>query len=57
MLIRWIRVNARPIGMAANPAGARLDVAPRITNRKPAVITTSVTNADTSEYLPGEYAP
>lgn len=36
-------------------AGRRaLEVAPRITNRKPAVITTSVTSAAAIEYLPGE---
>ena len=48
----------RPIGIPANPAGARLLVgAQDPANRKPAVSTTSVTRADTIEYLPGEYAP
>ena len=46
-------VIARP----AKPTGARLWVAPRITTRNIAVMTTSHTRADTSEYLPGECSP
>jgi 23S rRNA (guanine2445-N2)-methyltransferase / 23S rRNA (guanine2069-N7)-methyltransferase len=45
MLIRWIRVRARPIAMGAKPAGAFLCVAPRITMRNIAVSTTSHRNA------------
>ena len=42
------------MGMPANPAGARLLVAPRITKMKPAVSTSSAVKAAASEYLPGE---
>ncbi|MNT74665.1 hypothetical protein D3C72_2135040 [compost metagenome] len=49
MLIRWIRVNARPIGSGAKPAGARLSVAPRMTIRKNIVSTISMTSADSIE--------
>ena len=43
--IRWISVRHRPMAIGANPAGARLSVAPRMTNRKKNVITTSHTSA------------
>jgi hypothetical protein len=45
MLIRWISVSARPIGTGAKPGGVRTSVAPRITNKKKKVITTSHTSA------------
>jgi len=57
MLIRWISVRHRPIASGANPAGARLSVAPRITIRNIIVITTSQTSAASIEYLPGECSP
>jgi len=41
--IRWIRVKAKPMAIGANPAGARASVAPMITTRNIAVITTSLT--------------
>jgi hypothetical protein len=31
MLTRWIRVSASPIAIGANPLGARVSVAPRMT--------------------------
>jgi len=31
MLIRWIRVRARPIAIGAKPFGARVSVTPRMT--------------------------
>ena len=34
MLARWIRVSARPIAIGANPCGARVSVAPRITSEE-----------------------
>ena len=34
MEIRWINVRQRPMAIPAKPAGARLDVAPRMTIRK-----------------------
>ena len=37
MLIKWIKVNAKPIAIGANPFGALSLVLPRITNRKNAV--------------------
>src|SRR5882672_1534009 len=49
MLIRWMSVSARPIAMGAKPCGARLSVAPRMTTRNIAVITTSLTSAATIE--------
>jgi len=38
------RVSVRPIAKGAKPLGARVSVAPMITNRNMALITTSVTN-------------
>src|SRR3546814_769530 len=57
MLIRWIRVSARPMAMPAKPAGARPWVAPMITMRKNAVITTSHRKAAATEYPCGDSAP
>lgn len=57
MLMTWMRVSAKPMGMAAKPADARRLVAPRITKIKPAVSTNSATSADNNVYLRGEYAP
>jgi len=57
MLIRWISVSASPIGIGANPAGARLSVAPRMTNTNPALSTISQISAACIEYLPGEWSP
>ena len=45
MLIRWIKVSARPMAIGAKPAGALPWVAPMITTRNMAVITTSHRNA------------
>src|SRR5688500_5485757 len=45
MLIRWIRVSARPIAIGAKPAGARRWVAPMMTTRNIAVSATSLINA------------
>ena len=42
MLIRWIRVSARPMASAAKPFEARLSVVPMMTARKTAVSTTSM---------------
>ena len=41
--IRWMSVSARPMATGAVPAGAPLRVAPMITTRNSAVITTSHT--------------
>ena len=41
IVIRWIKVRHRPIGMPANPTAAPFDVEPMITNRKKKVATTS----------------
>jgi hypothetical protein len=49
MLMRWIRVSAKPIASGPKPAGARLSVAPRITIRKNAVSTISISRAEVSE--------
>jgi hypothetical protein len=49
MLIRWISVRARPIGMPAKPCGARRCVDPRMTNTNIAVRTTSATRQAPSE--------
>src|SRR5687768_11159050 len=57
MLIRWISVSARPIAIGANPAGARGAVAPRMTTRNIAVITTSHRNAEAMLYPPGDNLP
>ena len=43
MEMRWISVSAKPMATGAVPAGAPLRVAPMITMRKTAVITTSHT--------------
>jgi hypothetical protein len=45
MLIRWIRVSARPMAIGAKPVGALPWVEPMITTRNIAVITTSHRNA------------
>ena len=45
MLIRWIRVSAKPIAIGANPDGARPSVAPMMISRKKKVSTTSATSA------------
>lgn len=42
---RWINVKASPIAIPANPAGALLLVAPKITSKKINVITISITIA------------
>ncbi|MOA17588.1 hypothetical protein D3C78_1378520 [compost metagenome] len=47
--IRWINARLRPMARGAKPAGARLEVAPRMISRKKAVITTSVMAAAASE--------
>ena len=57
MLIKWMRVSARPIAIGAKPAGACLSVAPWITSRKPQVRTISITIADSIEKPPGECSP
>ena len=57
MLMRWMRVSAKPIARPANPTGARLCVAPRITIRNMKVITTSQTSAEVKPYPPGECSP
>ncbi|MPN50281.1 hypothetical protein SDC9_197907 [bioreactor metagenome] len=49
ILIKWIKVNARPIAIGAKPAGACLSVAPWITNKKPAVRIISMTTAESME--------
>ncbi|MNW04572.1 hypothetical protein D3C71_2006800 [compost metagenome] len=49
-----MRVRARPIAIGAKPAGARASVAPMMTTRNIAVITTSLTKPAPSEYPPGE---
>ena len=49
MLIRWIRVRVRPIASGAKPDGARVSVTPMMTNRKPAVSTSSLTRQATRE--------
>ena len=41
------------MAIGAKPAGAWASVAPMITNRNIAVITTSVTSTATIEYFPG----
>ena len=46
MLTRWIRVSDKPMASGANPRGARVSVEPRITSRKNAVRTTSVSAAE-----------
>ena len=43
MVMRWIRVRARPMASPPKPATAFLAVAPRMMMRKNAVITTSAT--------------
>ena len=57
MLIRWMSVSPRPMAMGANPAGARLSVAPSMMIRNINVITTSQTRPALSEYWPGECSP
>ena len=42
---KWMRASASPIATPANPAGALLLVAPKITRRKMKVITNSITSA------------
>src|SRR5262245_5031028 len=44
--IRRISVRPKPLAMGANPAGARLSVAPSIMSRKKNVRTVSAANAD-----------
>ena len=46
---RWNSVSASPMAIGAKPAGARLDVAPTMTIRNSAVMTTSVSNTAMSE--------
>src|SRR6185437_5353160 len=57
MLIKWINVSTRPIGIGAKPWGTRLSVAPIITNRNAAVNVISQTIHESSEYPPGECTP
>ena len=45
ILIRWIKVNIRPMAKPANPFGARSSVAPRMTIKNMKVITISVIKA------------
>ena len=45
MLIKWIKVSAKPIAMGAKPTGARWWVLPKITTRNIAVITISQASA------------
>ena len=47
ILIRWIKVNARPIAKPAKPFGARSSMAPRIMIRNIKVISILVTSAKT----------
>ncbi len=54
---RWISVRHSPIAIGANQAGTPLAVAPRMTIRKTAVITPSVTSAATMLNPPGEASP
>src|SRR3546814_1953734 len=56
MLIRLIRVSARPMAMPAKPAGARPWVAHMSTMRQNAVITTSHKEAASTEYPCGDSA-
>ena len=53
----WIMASANPIGMPANPAGAVLLVAPKMTIRKINVRTTSTINPDIMEYPAGDADP
>ena len=46
---RWINVSPRPMAIGAKPAGARLDVEPKMMMRKNAVITTSMMKTDIME--------
>ena len=57
ILIKWIKVNAKPIAIGAKPAGARLSVEPRITIKKIAVKTISIISAESKEYFPGDKSP
>ena len=45
ILIKWIKVKARPIAIGAKPLGARSSVEPRMIMRKKAVNTTSINKA------------
>lgn len=47
---RWINASANPIAMPANPAGALLLVAPKMTNRNMNVITISMISAGIIPY-------
>ena len=44
MLIKWIKVKAKPIAIGAKPAGAFLCVAPMMISKKKAVNKTSAKN-------------
>ena len=49
MLIRWIRVRARPMAMGAKPLGAPSLVAPMMMNTKKPVSSISATSAAVRE--------
>ena len=53
---RWTVVRDSPIAIPANPAGATLLVAPKMTIRKMKVSITSAINPETMENSPGEAA-
>ena len=57
MLIKWMRVRHKPMAIGANPCGARLSVAPRMTRRNIMVMTTSVISAAGKLNPPSEWAP
>ncbi|CAB4956529.1 unannotated protein [freshwater metagenome] len=57
MLMRWMSTSAKPMAMGAAAPTAFLAVVPRMTNRKPAVMTTSVMSAALIENPPGESLP
>jgi len=57
MLIRWIRVSAKPIASPANPIGASLSVAPIMINMNINVKTISISKAAVIEYPSGECSP
>ena len=57
MLIKWIKVKAKPIAIGAKPVGARLSVAPWIIIKKKAVNTISAITTAVNEKPFGECSP
>src|SRR6185369_9574440 len=57
IVMRWISVRARPIGMPAKPVAAPLDVVPMMMNRKKNVARISVIKHAANPYLPGLRSP